>query len=225
METNRMALLAVLSTVVLLYLYFGFVVRSRFLNRFDRTVSFLLVKVAGFVMLGVIPFILFNYVAGLAPSETGLVAGKLSGKVPLTLFAVLLTVTAISFFPGFRKIASKQETESLKSQSTSSPGAVIAGWTIYILGYEYLFRGVLWFLCASSFGFFPALVINVLLYVVAHFGQERWLIIGSLPFGVILCLSAHLSGTFMLPFIVHCTLGVSYKYFTLYRRPQVNRSI
>lgn len=225
MEPYTLALVAVLSAVVLLYLYFGFAVRSRFLNRFDRTLAFLMTKVAGFVMFGVIPFILFNYMAGLTLSETGFSAGRLSQYMFLSVFMVVLIVMMTWFIAGRKKSQPQSGTDNLHSLPPSSLSVVITGWIIYLLGYEYLFRGILWFICYGAFGFYPALVINVIIYFVAHFGQDRRILIGSVPFGVILCLGAHLSGTFLLPFILHGALAVSYEYFGSYYRPGVKVTI
>jgi len=44
----------------------------------------------------------------------------------------------------------------------------IAGWIIYLFGYEFLFRGILLFTLAGSLGVWPAIAINIAFYSITH---------------------------------------------------------
>ena len=225
MESTELALLAILVTVVSLSIYFGVIVRIRVFNNPDRALSLFLAKSAGFLTFGVIPFVLFVYMAGLDPGQTGLTTGELSQHLWLTIIKVSLVVVAVYLITRIRKGLNESDQNVISPGFSSTTGVVLAGWLIYILGYEYLFRGVLWFLCFSAYGFFPALIINVLIYVIAHFGQDRKIIIGTVPFGVILCIGAHLTGSFLLPFILHGALAVSHELFAGHRLSAAGKTI
>lgn len=96
MESTHIAYLAISVTVALLCLYFGLLVRLRFLKRIDQRDSLLFTKFAGFAIFGIIPFAIFNQLIGLTPSETGLTAGKLSANLlPALSVATLVVLSSV----------------------------------------------------------------------------------------------------------------------------------
>lgn len=93
--------------------------------------------------------------------------------------------------------------------SLSLLGYYVLGWAIYLLGYEFLFRGILFF---SGIEFLPLwlnITINCILYAVAHLPKGRLEIIASLPFGVVLCLVSYYTGNFWAAWLIHLTLALS----------------
>ena len=58
----------------------------------------------------------------------------------------------------------------------------------YLIAYEWFFRGLLLTCLVRWMGGFWAVVVNLLLYMLAHFHKSRIEIIGCMPFGCLLCL-------------------------------------
>jgi membrane protease YdiL (CAAX protease family) len=85
----------------------------------------------------------------------------------------------------------------------------ILGWAIYLLGYEFLFRGVLFFSGIDILPLWLNIAINCILYAVAHLPKGRLEIIASLPFGVVLCLVSYYTGNFWAAWLIHLTLALS----------------
>ncbi len=85
----------------------------------------------------------------------------------------------------------------------------ILGWAIYLLGYEFLFRGVLFFAGVDILPLWLNITINCILYAVAHLPKGRLEIIASLPFGVVLCLVSYYTGNFWAAWLIHLTLALS----------------
>jgi membrane protease YdiL (CAAX protease family) len=101
----------------------------------------------------------------------------------------------------------------------------VFGWVIYILGYEFFLRGVLWFTCLRAFGPGPALLINVALYALVHSGQGKEMILGSIPLGLIFCLITWLTGSIFFVFILHSWIAISMDIFAIYNNKELRFGI
>jgi membrane protease YdiL (CAAX protease family) len=79
----------------------------------------------------------------------------------------------------------------------------IASWGLYLLGYEFLFRGILFLGLIPFTGLYPAIAINTLLYTLAHLYKGKKETLGSIPLGIILCLITAETNTIWTAFAVH----------------------
>jgi membrane protease YdiL (CAAX protease family) len=95
------------------------------------------------------------------------------------------------------------------------------GWVVYLLGYELCFRGFLLFGCIETMGVWPAIAINTAIYSFAHFFKGIGETVGAIPFGIIMCLIALLTGNFMVPFLVHCSLALSNQTVAFLAHPEM----
>lgn len=94
-------------------------------------------------------------------------------------------------------------------------------WSAYIVGYEFLFRGYLLFSCLESFGYWPAIIINISLYSLFHIYKGSREAIGSVFFGFLLCyLTLHL-GSFWFAIFIHVTMALSNEWFSLGFQPDM----
>lgn len=79
----------------------------------------------------------------------------------------------------------------------------ILSWGIYLLGYEYLFRGVLFMGLLPFFSSLQAIAINTTLYSLAHLYKGKKETLGSIPLGIVLCLITLETRTIWTAFAVH----------------------
>jgi membrane protease YdiL (CAAX protease family) len=93
------------------------------------------------------------------------------------------------------------------------------GWTGYLAGYEFLFRGFLLFSCLESFGPWSALIINMSLYSLVHVPKGPRETFGSLPFGFLLCYTTLILGSIWFALLTHLTLALSNEWFSLRFQP------
>jgi membrane protease YdiL (CAAX protease family) len=89
------------------------------------------------------------------------------------------------------------------------------GWIIYLIGYEFLFRGILLYECYSSFGFWPAISINIAIYSAIHLVNGKDRALGAFIFGGIACYFTLIYGTILIPVIMHITLSIGSDYFSI----------
>lgn len=93
--------------------------------------------------------------------------------------------------------------------------------SLYLFGYEVMFRGILLFSTVQLFGEWPAIVINVAIYILVHVPKNLEESIGSIPMGIVLCLITLTTGTIWVAFFVHISLGVSNMLFSLKHHPDM----
>jgi membrane protease YdiL (CAAX protease family) len=95
------------------------------------------------------------------------------------------------------------------------------GWFIYLVGYEFLFRGILLLSCAEAFGLWPAVTINIAIYSAIHLTNGLKETIGAIPFGLIACLLMLYSGTLLIPIAMHISLSMSTEFYTIRNNPDM----
>lgn len=94
-------------------------------------------------------------------------------------------------------------------------------WIAYLLAYEWLFRGVLFFSSLTVLGFWKATLFNIALYALVHIPKGRAEVIGSIPLGLVLCVATYQSGSIWVAFFTHVVLALSMEWITLYRHPEI----
>jgi membrane protease YdiL (CAAX protease family) len=179
-------------------------------------------KFTGFFLFGIIPFLLFVMLPGVTPAETGLTSGNFL-HYWFIIVLLLIIVSVLSFFTSKMKTSQEMYPQlRIKSWNIKYSLLSIAGWIIYILGYEFLFRGILWTFCFRAFGFWPALAINILLYAIVHLDQGIGMSLGAIPVGIIFCLLTLLTGSFLFAFLIHSWMAINSELLSIYNNPDLS---
>ena len=95
------------------------------------------------------------------------------------------------------------------------------GWSAYLLGYEFLFRGLLLFPLVDAFGVWPAVAINTAMYSVTHIPKGLDETIGAALLGVVLCLITLMTGTLWVAIVVHITMALTNSFSSIYHNPEM----
>jgi len=185
------------------------------------TLEFVSYKMTGILFTGVIPFIIFVLILRTEPSRIGLITGRTFHFWYLLVLLMLLTAVLSFNLSKGRDVQERSPELKLIDWFPRHVVISVSAWVIYILGYEFLFRGILWFLCYEAFGFWPALAINLVLYFLVHLPQGKFMAIGALPVGIVLCLLSWLTGSFIPAFLIHSLIAVLTDLFSLYHNPEV----
>lgn len=82
---------------------------------------------------------------------------------------------------------------------------------IFLLGYEFYFRGVLFLILLQFFPVYLAILINLFLYYLIHIRDEPRQRYGSIPFGLLLCLVSLRTGSVWPAFILHTIISLGYE--------------
>ncbi len=208
-------------------------------------------KALGFVLLGVVPFLLLsvaesgsiayaglaadadpalqangpqtiptasaaataiiqNLPAGLASAAeySGLTLPGGSGVLLWTLLpiGVVLAITLVrsgkgiplDFYPQVRRIHWTRRRVLLNALF----------WTLYLIGYEYVFRGYLLFPLLPELGIDGTIALNASLYALAHIYKGPGEAFGAFFLGIIFCLIALATGSFLIPLVMHIIMAL-----------------
>ncbi len=178
-------------------------------------------QLTGFVFFGCIPFL-----TGLIILKEKISAYGLGIRIGRDVLYYIIILSVIIIF--INSFASKSQVNlkryPLIKTKVWGPGLLIissSGWIVYLLAYEFLFRGFLLFTCIQSFGIWPAIIINIMVYSLAHVPQGLNETLGAVPFGLVLCYLAVLSGTIWPAFILHVVLAISNEWFSIRNNPEI----
>jgi membrane protease YdiL (CAAX protease family) len=97
-------------------------------------------------------------------------------------------------------------------------------WTAYLIAYEFLFRGVLLFVCYHSLGFWPAAAINIALYATTHIPKGGGETFGTFPYGLVLCFATISTGSIFVAFFTHLVMAISNDIFSIYHSKEMKFS-
>lgn len=197
---------------------------SKFPTNDEGTIRHVLfTKYAGFVLMGVVPAIVFSIVIpkfsladyGLTfHSETNLTTlwwtlGLGAVIIPMNYFAARRPKT----FGMYPQIRAKFWDKPLIFKYSLS-------WCAYLFGYELLFRGFLFIPLVDTLGVWPAIAVNIALYVATHIPKGLDETIGAAPLGLVLCLITLQTQTIWVAFVVHVFLALSNSLFALKFHPE-----
>lgn len=206
-----------LVSYVLLYLtyYFfsGFGFIKKFSLRFNESIdniekSVYLRRTAGFILLGVVPVIIIMIFFDNPITSYGI--GFPSGDNTLLWFLIPTAIFTLgSIFQSKKSIDTSYYPEVRKDEWKRKRTFVNAGfWALYILGYEFGIRGMLFFSSLYAFGLWPAIIINSVIYSLIHIFKGSKEAYGAFFLGVIFCLITYYTNSIWIAFIVHVLIAV-----------------
>lgn len=209
--------IAVIITGVILFFYiYYYIAHSAKVERFlfkiyheesADTALFLFRKLTGFFVLGIVPGILYFGFMDASREKFGITFRHLESSI--LLIASLIVVTAVVLFFHHRGNPQRSTLQLKPAEwSTFMLMLNIFGWAVYLIAYEFLFRGVLLLECYEAFGFWPAVAVNVALYSAIHMVSGKDQTIGALIFGTIACYFTLTRGTLLIPVFMHLSLSI-----------------
>lgn len=179
-------------------------------------------QVTGFVFLGCIPFLVVLTILPGGLADYGL--GPFIGMNTLYYTAIISAIIILINFFASKSKSNLKTYPLIRTRVWNMKLLVLSssGWIIYLLGYEFLFRGFLLFACIQFFGIWPSIVINILVYSFAHIPQGIKETLGAIPFGFLLCCFVILSGTIWSALILHIVLAISNEWFSIYNNTEIS---
>jgi membrane protease YdiL (CAAX protease family) len=211
------------------YFLYWFIANSAGLRRFcdkrfegerAQAMYILFQRIVGIVFLG-IPAVLITIIL----PEFRL---RSFGVIPIESIATLYWILGISavIIPlvlSFSRTPSFFETYPLIRAQTWDGFLIVANtvsWCLYILIYEFLFRGFLLGACVEPFGVWPAILVNVAVYVCVHIPYGFWVTLGALPLGLAMCMATVNTGNIWTAYAVHLMVALLNDYVALAANPR-----
>jgi membrane protease YdiL (CAAX protease family) len=166
-------------------------------------------KMTGFIFMGILPYIVLNW---LHPELLTLIGWdyQLKSTHWMTLFFLILLVIAFNSWAGKKPFAYERYPQMrFREWNWYRLSANIAGWILYLIAYEFLFRGILFFAFLGSLGLWPAIAVNLAIYASVHLIQGIRETLGCLVFGMVLCLLVWNTGSLLPAILLHASLTLS----------------
>ncbi len=132
----------------------------------------------------------------------------------ILLLTVLLTAQKPENLKQYPQIRQKQWSLQLLIFSALS-------WVVYLLAYEFTFRGFLLFASVRAIGVWPAIGLNAAIYSLVHVPKGAREAAGSIPLGIVLSFATLQTGNIIIPFTVHCILALSNEWSAVYHHPDI----
>jgi len=94
-------------------------------------------------------------------------------------------------------------------------------WFFYLVSYEFMFRGFLLFETKDAMGIWPAILVNTVIYSLAHLPKGARETILAIPFGILICYLTLRTGTIWVAVFLHYILAVSNDIFSIIAHPDM----
>ena len=222
-------IIALAVTAVAFLLYYLITIFSTLNKRLQQLFSketasirkILLHRLAGAVLFGLIPVLVILFVfrrpVSIYGSTTEYLAESIIWWIPAALLVVVLNYFVArnkNHLAQYPQIRARQWNSGLIILSATS-------WITYLAGYEFMFRGFLLFSCLESFGYWPAIIINIIIYSLVHLPKGQREAIASVFFGFILSYLTIELGSFWFALFIHVTLALSNEWFSISFHPDM----
>ena len=164
-------------------------------------------RAAGFVLLGVIPAAAAP-VLGWRLDGTGLLTLPAPDRT-LLLVAGVCAVTLPAILWSSRKPDFALHYPQIRVAAWDGPLRLKNGltWALYLVGYEYFFRGFLLFGLTDALGAWPAVALTTFAYVLAHIHKNADETIGCIPMGVVFAWGTLWSGSIWGAWLAHVIIA------------------
>jgi membrane protease YdiL (CAAX protease family) len=213
---------------ILGYLAYWYLSHAKFILRIiekrSTQESYLLKKVlwqrlSGVFFLGILPGSVL-LILSFTLKELGLFYQISNNTILPTLILIVIVVVINSFAASNPENLKNYPQIRISGWNLSLIFINVISWSLYLMAYEFLFRGILLFGLIKPFGIWPAIAINVALYSLVHFPKGIRETLGAIPLGFVLSILTIQTGTIWIAVFVHIGMALSNDYFSFKANPE-----
>lgn len=203
-------------------------IKAQFFKKYDpekawvRFVVFQ--KLIGALFMGVIPGIIVLSVSNYTLADLGWKLGNYSES--LLYILVMGSIIFILNFKVSKNPFNLNMYPQMRLPEWTKKRIIInsLAWATYLFYYEFMYRGLLLIVCYHSFGFWPAVAINLSFYSATHIAKGLTETIGTFPYGLLLCFVTISTGSIAVAFVTHLILALTNDYFSVHHNPEMKFS-
>ena len=212
--------IVIVSSVILLVIYSVFFIefnrKSKSIGYKNNATFVYLQRLTGVITFGIFPLGIMKYMLPTGLSDYGT---ELTMPYKSLLWFVILSVIIIPLnFSQAKKEANLKVYPQIRINNWGTGVFAMSAvtWTLYLLAYEFFFRGFLLFGILDVVGPYWAVAINTALYAIAHIPKGKFETLGAIPLGILLCIITFTTGSFWVAFGMHVVMALSNEWFSLY---------
>ena len=181
----------------------------------------ILQRLLGVLFLGIFSAIIIMILPGLSLKDCGL-GFSFNSLPPWWAYLLVPLILGIGFFSSrnprnlamYPQIRMREWTSGILVFSALS-------WIVFLIGYEFLFRGFLLHASLNIMPPIPAFALNLSLYALAHVYKGPGETYGAIPVGFILCYLTLVTGNIWSAVILHSVMALSNEWFSIKAHPEM----
>jgi len=212
--------------ITICYVSYWFLSHSeKFINYITRssqrnTIIVLAKGTSGFMLMGIVPVIVLVFL-GQDLTEWGLNLKKLS--LTLKWAGLIAPIILVSAYFASKNRSSQKIYPSVRNRiwTTGTFAFEFASWGIYLLGYEFLFRGVFLFAALKVTGSMETVFLGSVIYSLAHLPKGSKETFGSFIVGLGMSYMTILTGSIFFSLLLHIIMAWSNSFFSFLWNPDM----
>ncbi len=176
----------------------------------------------GLLLLGLVPLGLSITLFRLEPSDVGL-GFRFDAPPPLFYFLLLPLIILLSYYHAPRT-SNLNRYPQIRVNDWSAGLLILSSvtWILYLMAYEFLFRGLLFHTSLEVMGHLPAIALNCIIYAIAHLGKGATEVLGAIPLGILLCYLTLVTGNIWGAVVIHSVMALSNEWFSIRAHPDMS---
>ncbi len=212
--------LAIGITLIVLIVFWSFVflIMKR---KYTTTKQFFTIQLVGIFLFGAIPsFFVWHKNINIDFIKFPLTSNDLIVYLLITLIPIILI---INYLLSNKKSHQSQYPKSRRKHWNLTfllTNTLL--WIFYLISYEFLFRGLLLHACLEQFSIYESIIINTIIYSLAHVPKGKFETLGAIPLGILFCLITIWTQTFWTVCILHCIIATSNDLFCIIKNPDMS---
>ena len=170
-------------------------------------------RMAGFTLMGLLSFLIITlfHQQEFLNSFTVVPPGKQT--LPFFLLVIILIIFITAFYSGHEDNLRNYPQIRQKKWSVGLIAGNVVTWAFYLAAYEFLFRGVLLFSLLAITSLPVAVILNAMVYSLAHFHKGKKEMVAAIPFGLLIAYVTVSTNSLFFAYIFHLTLALSNDFF------------
>ncbi len=169
----------------------------------------------GFIFLGIISATLIVFAWGDKLHEYGL--GFTFQTAPPWWSVLLIPLFVVAAYFSASKPGNLALYPQIRIKQWTPGNLVLSGVSgvLFLIGYEFLFRGFLLYASVQIMNPWAAIALNSSLYAFAHFYKGPGETFGAIPLGILLCYLTLLTGNIWTAVVIHSVMALSNEWWSI----------
>jgi len=187
----------------------------------DQGNQVLLQRVLGLLFLGIISVLIILLLPDIRLKEYGLSFSFLSAP-PWWSWLLIPLILIMGYFAAQKPDNLKMYPQIRALHWTREMIAISAvSWVLFLIGYEFLFRGFILYASLELMEPIPAIALNCAIYAFAHFYKGPGEAFGAIPVGILFCYLTLVTGNIWYAVLLHSVMALSNEWFSLRAHPEM----
>lgn len=182
----------------------------------------LLQRVLGLIFLGVFSVVIILFLPDWNLREYGLTF-EFREPLPWWTWLLIALILILGYFTA-RKPANLKQYPQIRAKKWTRSMLVISSvsWVIFLVAYEFLFRGFVLFASLDIMEPAAAIALNTSVYAFAHFYKGPAETFGTIPAGILFCYLTLLTGNIWSAVVLHSLMALSNEWFSIKFHPEMS---